>query len=87
MGGRTHGRRSRRTSAKTAPLRQPDYRNLVHPFQPQSVFSDDETANIHETALRVLEELGIKVLLPEARRNIALEKSVVRCLCKLKMNL
>ena len=31
------------------------------------MFSDDEIASIHETALRVLEELGIKVLLPEAR--------------------
>jgi trimethylamine--corrinoid protein Co-methyltransferase len=32
-----------------------------------SVFSDDEAANMHETALRMLEELGMRVLLPEAR--------------------
>lgn len=31
------------------------------------VFSADEIANMHETALRALETLGMKVLLPEAR--------------------
>ncbi len=31
-------------------------------------FSDDEIANMHETAFRMLEELGMKVLHPEARR-------------------
>lgn len=32
-----------------------------------NVFSADEIANMHETALRTLQDLGIKVLLPEAR--------------------
>ncbi len=64
-------RRRRRSNAKVSVARQPDYRNLKHPFEPQKVFSDDEIANIHETALRVLEELGIKVLLPEAREVFA----------------
>ena len=31
-----------------------------------SVFSDDEVQRMHETALRTLEELGMRVLLPEA---------------------
>ena len=35
------------------------------------VFSADEIANMHATALRVLEELGLKVLLPEARKILA----------------
>jgi len=48
------------------PERQKNYRLLRNPFTPQSVFSDDEIHAIHDTALRVLEELGIKVLLPEA---------------------
>ena len=30
------------------------------------LFSADEIANMHRTALRMLKELGIKVLLPEA---------------------
>jgi len=51
--------------------RKVNYRQLRHPFTPQSVFSEDEVMNIHNTALRVLEELGIKVLLPEAREIFA----------------
>jgi len=65
---RRGGARSRRRDAATqTAIRQPDYRQLRHPFQPQSVFSEDEVQAIHDTALRVLEELGIKVLLEEAR--------------------
>jgi len=47
------------------------YRQLRHPFTPQAMFSEDEVAAIHHTALRVLQELGIKVLLPEARQILA----------------
>jgi trimethylamine--corrinoid protein Co-methyltransferase len=47
--------------------RRPNYRQLRNPFPVMSVFSDDEAANMHETALRMLEELGMRVLLPEAR--------------------
>ncbi|MGA7538594.1 MAG: trimethylamine methyltransferase family protein [Steroidobacteraceae bacterium] len=43
------------------------YRRLRNPFTPQGVFSDDAVAAMHENALKVLETLGIKVLLPEAR--------------------
>ncbi|MEP0940197.1 MAG: trimethylamine methyltransferase family protein [Rhizobiaceae bacterium] len=48
-------------------LRSHSYRQLRHPFQPQRVFSDDGIANIHNMALRVLRELGIKILHDEAR--------------------
>lgn len=61
------GRRAR-TALEDVPVRRPDYRNLRNPFAPQKVFSDDETAALHANALRVLQELGLKVLLPEARR-------------------
>ncbi len=63
---RSGGRRRAQSSADT-PVRAPDYIHLTHPFQAQTVFSADEIDNIHNTALRVVEELGIKVLLPEAR--------------------
>ena len=43
------------------------YRQLKHPFEPQRVFSDDAIESIHNMALRVLEELGMKILLPKAR--------------------
>jgi len=62
-------RRNREGGAKIQ--RQPNYRQLRHPFPPQKAFSDDEVTAIHNTALRVLEELGMKVLLPEARELFA----------------
>ena len=60
-------RRHRQGDTAAKAVRKTDYRNLRNTFAPQAVFSDDEVAAIHETALRVLEELGMKVLLPDAR--------------------
>ena len=68
---RRAGGRRRATQASSTPVRQPNYRQLRHPFTPQAVFSDDEVAAMHDTALRVLEELGIRILLPEAREILA----------------
>lgn len=59
--------RPRRARRSQAPVRSPNYRQLTHPFTPQRVFSDDRVAALHDTALRVLEELGMRILLPEAR--------------------
>lgn len=70
-GGRRRRRRGREEAGSAAPARQVDYRNLRNPFPPMSVFSDDEAEDMHRTALRMLEELGMKVLLPEARRLFA----------------
>ena len=64
----TGRRRSRRGDGAAPPARDVNYRQLRNPFPIMSVFSDDEAANMHETALRLLEDLGMKVLLPEARR-------------------
>ncbi len=64
-------RRRRGRSAdgqRSGPVRTVDYKNLANPFPPMPAFSDDEIASIHATSLRVLEELGMRVLLPEARR-------------------
>ncbi|MEQ8897126.1 MAG: trimethylamine methyltransferase family protein [Roseovarius sp.] len=60
-------RRRGRTAEPDTPPRSSRYRHLKNPFTPQTIFSDDEVANIHATALRVLEELGVKILLDEAR--------------------
>ncbi len=49
------------------PVRTRNYRDLRNPFTPQRIFSDDQVNALHQNALRVLAELGIKVLLPEAR--------------------
>lgn len=74
-------RRGRRAGAPQASgeagARADRYRQLRHPFRPQSVFSDDAVENIHETALKVLAELGMKILLPEARRILASGGAIV----------
>ncbi|WP_223425236.1 trimethylamine methyltransferase family protein [Tateyamaria pelophila] len=64
------GRRRKRDAAST-PVRKTNYRQLKNPFPPMDVFSADQIANMHATALRTLEDLGIKVILPEARKIFA----------------
>ena len=65
---RRRGRRKNRLALdESRPVRVTEYRRLVNPFPPMRVFSDDAVAHIHETALRMLEELGMRVLLPRAR--------------------
>ena len=63
---RRRGVKSPGSDEGTAP-RSHAYRQLKHPFEPQRVFSDDAIGRMHHNALRVLEELGIKMLHPEAR--------------------
>ncbi|KAB7613515.1 trimethylamine methyltransferase family protein [Amylibacter sp. SFDW26] len=66
---RTRRRRSRGGDAASAtPLRKVDYHNLKNPFPTMNVFPDHQIADMHNTALRLLEEMGMKVLLPEARK-------------------
>jgi trimethylamine--corrinoid protein Co-methyltransferase len=68
---RRERRRARTGEAGSESSRRPDYRSLKNPFLPQPIFSADQVAAIHDTTLRVLEELGVKVLLPEARALLA----------------
>ena len=65
--GTRRNRRPSRPAADAEKARQPDYRQLHNPFRPQGIFSDDQITQMHKTALRVLEDLGMLVLLPEAR--------------------
>ena len=66
-------RTRRRSRGKDAPasMREVNYRQLKNPFPPISIFSEDEAMNMHATSLRILEELGMRVLLPEAREIFA----------------
>ena len=59
--------RGRVGGAGKAPARVANYRNLTNPLVRQPAFSDERVRAIHEAALRVLEDLGIKVLSAEAR--------------------
>ncbi len=49
------------------PGRQTIYRRLRNPYEPLRVLSDDQTGAIHEAALVLLEEAGMRVMLEEAR--------------------
>ena len=69
-------RRSRRRSggsreAASAAQRNIDYTQLVNPLVRQPAVSEDRVAAIHDTALRVVEELGIRVLNETARERFA----------------
>ena len=61
------GRRGRAEADAAGSKRKVDYRNLRNPFPQMSIFSEDRIEAIHEASLKTLEDLGMKVLLPEAR--------------------
>ena len=62
---------------KRAPIDTTKYRQLVNPFEPMRVLSDDHVEHLHSTALRYLAEHGMRVLLPEARDVLAAAGAVV----------
>ena len=64
-------RRRRSQDVAPTPPRSERYRQLVNPFEPARVLSDDHVEAIHEAAIRILTEVGIRVLHPEARSLLA----------------
>ena len=76
-GGVRPRRRDPAVESATAQSRADRYRRLINPFEPLRIFSDDAVEHIHQTALRVLEEHGIKVLLPAARAQFAAAGAIV----------
>jgi len=67
----TRPNRGRRARPDRSKKRVVDYHSLRNPFKPQRIFSDDEVDALHRNALRVLQELGIRILHPEARQRLA----------------
>ncbi len=61
------GRRDTRRSAVEPVQRSTRYRNLVNPFEPTRIFSDDQIESIHVAALGMLERQGMRVLSPRGR--------------------
>ena len=57
--------------SKTRIQRRTDYTHLTHAFAPQGVFSDEGVHALHDAALGVLEDMGLSILLPEAREILA----------------
>lgn len=60
-------RRRRRAQAVRPAADRSYYRRLVNPFEPLRVLDDDAVHRIHGSALSLLAEEGVRVLLPEAR--------------------
>jgi len=63
----SRGRRRRSGGPERPPARTRDYRVIRNTLPRATLFSEDEIEAIHDASLRVLEELGIRVLLPEGR--------------------
>ena len=59
--------RHKKTAQPAQKPRSWNYRQLKHPFKPQEIMSQDRVADLHNTALDVLENLGIKVTHQEAK--------------------
>jgi trimethylamine--corrinoid protein Co-methyltransferase len=59
------------STAEPIPDRSLTYRHLTNPFTPLTVFSEDEIASIHEAALLILENQGMRVLSERGRKTYA----------------
>jgi trimethylamine---corrinoid protein Co-methyltransferase len=70
-------RRRQTDHGPSSAARQSLYRRLTNPFENLRVFSDDQVAHLHETALGILEDAGIRVLLPDARKRFAAAGAIV----------
>ncbi len=66
---RRREREERREKASQIP-RLP-WRNLTNPYPPIEVLSADQVEAIHTASLRVLAEIGMKVLSNDARERLA----------------
>jgi trimethylamine--corrinoid protein Co-methyltransferase len=64
-------RESPRAAAAAQPPRSTRYRNLVNPFEPVRLFSDDQVESMHLAALGILERQGMRVLSPRGRTVLA----------------
>lgn len=60
------GRRARRRAASTGEVPQPDWGRWQNPLPPLEVLDGDQLDRIETTAFRVLEELGIEFMSPDA---------------------
>ncbi|MEM7170881.1 MAG: trimethylamine methyltransferase family protein [Pseudomonadota bacterium] len=64
---RTAGAAARAAATEDAGAPNPANLNLSNPFPPIRVFSEDQIEAIHETSMTMLEEIGLNILLDEAR--------------------
>jgi len=57
---RSGRRRNRQSTATETPKRVVNYRQLKNPFPPMEVFPADQIADIHDSALRLLESAAAR---------------------------
>ena len=60
-------RRGRRADAAHTPIQQLPWKQPQHTLEPTRILSDDQIEAIHRQSMKVLELIGMDVLLPEAR--------------------
>jgi len=70
-------RRVARAGRSGTSVPQRRFGRVRRPYAPVSVLSDDQVAQVHQTALKVLSEIGMKVLEPEARKRFAAAGAMV----------
>jgi trimethylamine--corrinoid protein Co-methyltransferase len=63
----SHGRRGRRAAPTTQPIPQLPWAQPRLTLEPARILSDDQLETVHRRSLQVLEEIGMDILLPEAR--------------------
>jgi trimethylamine---corrinoid protein Co-methyltransferase len=68
---RPRRRESPRSGAGGQAERSMRYRDLINPFAPVRIFSDDQIESMHVAALGILERQGMRVLSPRGRAALA----------------
>jgi trimethylamine--corrinoid protein Co-methyltransferase len=68
---RRDSHRAGAAGAADQPERSTRYRNLVNPFDPVRIFSDDQVESMHTAALGILERQGMRVLSARGRAVLA----------------
>jgi trimethylamine--corrinoid protein Co-methyltransferase len=63
-----HRARRHDTEARRVSVHQLPWRQVVNPYPPIQPLSADQVESIHIASLKILKEIGMKVLLPEARK-------------------
>lgn len=61
---RRSGSRTRRTAGA---ITQRPWRQVIYGYRPAEIMSKDQVAQLHDTALTILEEIGMKILSADAR--------------------
>ena len=62
-----HRTRRRDMGARRVAVRQIPWRHVTNPYAPIEPLSADQIEAIHEASLRILKDIGMKVMLPEGR--------------------